>query len=280
MSETSELGGMRRSIARVVAGIRRRRLILTGPDGRVFLHRRGVDHKRVGLYLHRIGAPDPGLDLHDHPWPFVSLVLRGGYDEEVEPIRTASARAASAEAVERWVPNLYAGARAQRGDRRRWSAGSVHRMPLDHAHRIVSVRPGTVTLVLRGRVTRKWGFYMPHGWVAENEYDYQTRRPLSSSDGHDQWKLDLPPLPELINIEIVRSRLWRVVGDCGHETREEIPLDAVAPMIGGLFRCSDDECAARFPLRRIVELVDVTDESLIPYLAVDVEKIEPGDTFG
>lgn len=35
----------------------------------------------AGLYLHRLDGPDPRPTLHDHPWPFLSIVLRGGYVE-------------------------------------------------------------------------------------------------------------------------------------------------------------------------------------------------------
>lgn len=34
-----------------------------------------------GLYLHRLDGPDPRVTLHDHPWAFLSIVLRGGYVE-------------------------------------------------------------------------------------------------------------------------------------------------------------------------------------------------------
>lgn len=34
-----------------------------------------------GIYLHKLEGPDPRSTLHDHPWPFVSIVLRGGYVE-------------------------------------------------------------------------------------------------------------------------------------------------------------------------------------------------------
>jgi len=34
-----------------------------------------------GIYLHRMDGPDPRPTLHDHPWPFISFVLRGGYLE-------------------------------------------------------------------------------------------------------------------------------------------------------------------------------------------------------
>lgn len=282
MGEVTELGGMRRSLARIRAGLRRRRLILTGPDQRVFLHRDGVDHPRAGIYLHRIHGPDPGLDLHDHPWPFVSIILRGGYDEEVEPARTASSRADRAEATEAWAPTLYRTGSAPRGDRRRWRAGSVHRMPLDLAHRIVSVRPGTVTLVLRGRRRRVWGFYQPDGWVAEDVYDYRARRPLVSSDPEDQWnRIDVAvryPAPmERIELKITKGQLWRVVGDCGHETVVSVPLDGgIVPLVGYAVNCEAPACAG-LP-RRIVEAEDVTEPSR--WLAANVESIEPGDTFG
>lgn len=37
-----------------------------------------------GVYLHRLGSADPRDTLHGHPWPFLALVLRGGYDEQVK----------------------------------------------------------------------------------------------------------------------------------------------------------------------------------------------------
>jgi hypothetical protein len=33
------------------------------------------------IYLHRFDGPDSRATLHDHPWNFVSIVLRGGYCE-------------------------------------------------------------------------------------------------------------------------------------------------------------------------------------------------------
>ena len=144
-----------------------RRLTLTGPDGRVFLDRFGIGTRRFGVYVHRIVEPDPGLDLHDHPWPFVSLILSGGYEEEAIDSREAPRWAAVAEAF---------GPRP-RGWLRVWGRWSVHRMPLTIAHRITVVRPHTWTLVLRGRKSRSWGFYLPDGYVDQRSYDYVARRP-------------------------------------------------------------------------------------------------------
>lgn len=148
-----------------------RRLTLTGPTGAVFLDRFGVGTRWFGFYLHRILDADPGLDLHDHPWPFVSLILHGGYEEEAIDSREAPRWAAFAENF---------GVRP-RGWVREWGRWSIHRMPLTIAHRITAVRPHTWTLVLRGRKSRSWGFYLPDGFVDQRSYDYVARRPVTET---------------------------------------------------------------------------------------------------
>lgn len=91
-----------------------------------------------GIYLHRINLPDSRPTLHDHPWNFVSIVLKGGYCERraTEPVNLSSAR---------W---------------RTYEAGQINRMPIGHAHYIASVfRKPTWTLVFVGRRQRVWGYW-------------------------------------------------------------------------------------------------------------------------
>jgi len=95
-----------------------------------------------GIYVHFIYREDLDPVPHDHPWQFRSLIVRGGYNEELHR------RPGSGECV------VVA--------RRRWS---LHVFPLHWAHRIVHVQPGTVTLVLVGRKVRTWGFYDGPRWV-------------------------------------------------------------------------------------------------------------------
>lgn len=140
-----------------------RRLTLIHHD-RPFLVRRGIDVGLFGIYLHDIAAPDPGLDMHDHPWAFVTLILRGGYFELAADARRPE------------LPTF-----------RRWGRWSMHRMRQTDAHRITRAEPGTVTLVLRGRKTRSWGYYVPDPpepgravafrWIGQTQYDYAVRRP-------------------------------------------------------------------------------------------------------
>lgn len=44
-------------------------------------------------------------------------------------------------------------------------------MPLMAAHRINRLDPGTVSLVIAGRRTQKWGFYTEEGWIPWDQYD-------------------------------------------------------------------------------------------------------------
>jgi hypothetical protein len=127
-----------------------RRETILAADGSVQMDRlRIVACQRFGLYLHRIHQADDGRDPHDHAWPFVSLMLRGGYVERVHTDPTF---------------RVY----AQKVARHRWS---VHRMGTDRAHRIIAVRPGTVTLVLRGwRGEDPWCFWTARGRVPHGEY--------------------------------------------------------------------------------------------------------------
>lgn len=150
------------------------RLTLRRADGRVYLDRWGLGHDRIGkVFVHRMEAPDPGFDLHDHPWWFVSLVLAGGYTEERSLVREAPLRAAIAESV----------GQSGRGvvDERR--AGSVRVMRLDECHRITHLTGRTSwSLVITGPVRRRWGFFLPSGWISEPEYDETVR-----ADRRDLW---------------------------------------------------------------------------------------------
>lgn len=99
------------------------------------------------LRLHHIVAPDGDRHLHDHPFSFVSLVLRGGYIEE-RPSRGVAPHVAD---------------EAARSITER-SAGSIAYRRAADAHRIRQVeRGGCWTLVATGPLFRRWGFWVPAG---------------------------------------------------------------------------------------------------------------------
>jgi hypothetical protein len=110
-----------------------------------------------GIYLHRFDGPDPRSTLHDHPWSFTSLVLRGGYIEA----------------------DCYSGSRTKpvgddwglpeeslvvHGGWTRLEARAVNRKRAGDCHTIVKLlRIPTWTLMLVGRRTREWGYVDPDG---------------------------------------------------------------------------------------------------------------------
>lgn len=98
------------------------------------------------VYLHKFLRDDDDRALHDHPWWFISIMLRGSYVEEVD------------------------------GGKRERRAPSVAFRRADHRHRVIlplDVAGNKIpcwTLVIRGRVTREWGFWCPRGFVHWKEF--------------------------------------------------------------------------------------------------------------
>jgi hypothetical protein len=117
-----------------------------GPLTRFFF----LNTRWLGVYLHRIDRADADRELHDHPWSFVSLVLRGWYYERLR---------------ERDGRHRYI-------ERRRFSLAYRHFIAV---HRIALVAPNTWTLVIRGYDRRTWGFYQQAGewcrWIEWRRFD-------------------------------------------------------------------------------------------------------------
>lgn len=113
----------------------------TDPSKTYLRRLRIVDTPWFGIYLHWIYLPDTDRHPHDHPWPFLSIPLRGSYTEQV------------------WfdIGNLC------RRDERTHKRFSVHTFKLAWAHRIDELAPGLLTLVLRGRRRKSWGFWTEEG---------------------------------------------------------------------------------------------------------------------
>jgi hypothetical protein len=151
-----------------------RRLRLRRADGRVYLDRWGLGDDRVSrVLIHRMQAPDPGVDLHDHPWWFVSIVLWGGYTEQRADTRSAPVYAGLAEQF----PSCTRGVVQER------RPGSIRLMRLTECHTITDLRRRTCwTFVIGGRRRRRWGFYLPTGYVDEKVYDQTVR-----ADRRDMW---------------------------------------------------------------------------------------------
>lgn len=107
----------------------------------------------LNIYLHKFQHDDEDRALHDHPWWFVSILLRGRYSEVV------------------FVPGYEP--LVQYIHRR---APSIAFRPAVHKHRVTLPHNtnGTLhpawTVVITGKVTRVWGFWCPQGWVKWSDF--------------------------------------------------------------------------------------------------------------
>lgn len=110
--------------------------------------------------LHHIREADADPELHDHPFWFVSLVLRGWYVEE-QP--ATGGDWTNRETGRHHATPLPGGSRAFTTRR----AGSIAYRPASVMHRICIISPGGVwTLVFARRVNGdEWGFWTRTGWV-------------------------------------------------------------------------------------------------------------------
>jgi hypothetical protein len=129
-----------------------------GPDENPYMIRwRLFECPWFRVFFHRILRDDSDRHMHDHPFSFVSMILRGGYWE--------------------WTPVVK---KCTHGDafgyvsipERRWCrpftilfrrATDLHRIALRDG------RPAW-TLVIAGSRQRQWGFHTEEGWVAHTEY--------------------------------------------------------------------------------------------------------------
>ena len=87
-----------------------------------------------GIYLHKWNKPDPRPTLHNHPWPFFSIILKGWYEE---------LRLKDLDGLVKWI-------------------NVVKR---DEYHTVTSVKPGTISLMFVGRTHEDWGYWTDKGYV-------------------------------------------------------------------------------------------------------------------
>jgi hypothetical protein len=118
---------------------------LRDPDtNEVYLERWSLNFGLFSIKLHHIWREDFGRDLHDHPWWFVSLILRGGY-----------------------VERLWREGRERTRTFHRWR---LLRRSTPDRHRIERVLGPTWSLVITGPSVREWGFWVDNYWIPHTRY--------------------------------------------------------------------------------------------------------------
>lgn len=108
---------------------------------------RVLQHLGIAIRVHEILRSDLGRDPHDHPWAYVTVILKGRYCEQRYDANGVL------------ISSKWHGPGSVLFRR----AADLHRLTLPSAYAVT-------TLFITGRYRQKWGFMTPAGKVAHNEY--------------------------------------------------------------------------------------------------------------
>jgi len=140
----------------------RKRVIMDRQSSEPYLNRYYVFLKDrtkfpFNIFLHQFLRGDPD-DLHDHPWPYATFILKGGYWE--------------------WNPTFNSFGKII-GEHKIWRAPGHFRICKANSYHRIELEPGVDcwTLFMPGIRKREWGFlthinWVPNTqkWIEHNEY--------------------------------------------------------------------------------------------------------------
>lgn len=136
------------------------------PDGSLYMARYCFFETRwLSARVHHLATADSDRHFHDHPWAFVSLMLRGAYVEErprsifpcFDFTPTPNQLQWEDECGEAYTLTLR-------------KAGSLALRHAPDRHRISVVMPDTWSLFVYGPERQWWGFYTPQGKIYFQDY--------------------------------------------------------------------------------------------------------------
>jgi hypothetical protein len=102
------------------------------------------------IFLHKFLKGDPD-DVHDHPWPYATLILKGGYYE--------------------WVPQFNNNGEMI-GQFRHWRGPGHFRICKPSSYHRIELKDGVTawTLFMPGPHRREWGFLVKNKWIQHEQY--------------------------------------------------------------------------------------------------------------
>jgi hypothetical protein len=141
----------------------RKRIVLDRQSDQPYLERYYLflkDRKQFpfNIFLHKFLKSDPD-HVHNHPWPYATLILKGGYYEWIPQFNSIG------EKINEIAVWRGPGSFRVRG------ADSYHRVELD---------PGIEcwTLFMPGPHQQDWGFLVANKWIHNEEYLIKNNKSL------------------------------------------------------------------------------------------------------
>lgn len=133
----------------------RKRVVMDRENNEPYLERYYLflkDRNRFpfNIFLHKFLKSDPD-DVHDHPWPYATLILKGGYWEWIPTFNSHGSKI--------YEYRIWRGA----GHFRICKPTSYHRIELEK-----DITPWT--LFMPGPQKREWGFLVNDIWIHNDTY--------------------------------------------------------------------------------------------------------------
>lgn len=102
------------------------------------------------VFVHKFLKSDPD-DVHDHPWSYATLILRGGYWE--------------------WLPQFDEVGKMV-SETRTWRGPGHFRMCGANSYHRIELQPGVPawTVFMPGPQRREWGFLVNNKWMTNGDY--------------------------------------------------------------------------------------------------------------
>jgi hypothetical protein len=102
------------------------------------------------VFLHKFLKGDPD-DVHDHPWPYATLILKGGYYE--------------------WIPEFDKDGKVLR-EIQKWRGPGHFRICSSNSYHRIELKPGITawTLFMPGQQKQEWGFLVNNKWIQHEQY--------------------------------------------------------------------------------------------------------------
>jgi len=133
----------------------RKRVVMDRQNNQPYLERYYVFLKErknfpFNIFIHKFIKSDPD-DVHDHPWPYATLILKGGYWE--------------------WIPQFN-----DKGEKfteiAKWRGPGHFRISKPESYHRIELEEGITpwTLFMPGPQRREWGFLVNNKWIHNDEY--------------------------------------------------------------------------------------------------------------
>ena len=133
----------------------RKRIVMDRVENEPYLERyylflREREQFPFNVFLHKFLKSDPD-DVHDHPWPYATVILKGGYWE--------------------WIPHFDTVGR-KTGEYQVWRGPGHFRISKANSFHRIELDPDITawTLFMPGPKQLDWGFLVKNQWIQWEQY--------------------------------------------------------------------------------------------------------------